>query len=171
MEGGVDKPRAGATLLAAMVVAASLAACGGALPVAPVASTSTTTGAGPTLRLEPSPDGPILADSAGYTLYDFVPDTPTRSACVSVECVALWPPLIVTSAPTVGAGLQQSLVGTIVRPGGARQVKYGGHPLYRWYNDTRPGMVTGQALLNKGGYWYVITATGKQVTTPFSVPG
>lgn len=161
-------------LTAVAVVAGSLllAACDNAPPVTTINATPTTT-SGVTISTESSPVGPILATSTGYTLYDFAPDTPTSSTCVSTICVQLWPPLVVPSdeAPTVAKGLKQSLVGEIKRPDGATQVTYGGHPLYTWNGDAKPGMITGQALLNVGGYWYVIAPSGKQITTPFTVKG
>ncbi|MGH9083402.1 MAG: hypothetical protein ACRDWN_08665 [Acidimicrobiales bacterium] len=49
------------------------------------------------------------------------------------------------------------------------QASYGGHPLYTWKGDGKPGMITGQALLNAGGYWYVIAPSGQQITTQFTV--
>ena len=157
--------------LAAAALAALLAGCSGAMPVAQTKSPPTTAITGTTLVLEDSPHGPILADGHGDTLYDFTPDTPTMSACVTAACVYEWPPLIIDGRPTVGKGLKASLVTTFVRTDGRTQVAYGGHPLYLWYNDTKPGMVTGQDLYNQGGYWYVIDAAGRQITAPFSVPG
>jgi predicted lipoprotein with Yx(FWY)xxD motif len=163
-------PRRARRLAAALVTGAlplGLAACGGGSGVTVFNETPTTT-RGVTVAEEPSPVGPILATGSGYTLYEFVPDTPTKSACVSSSCVFLWPPLVVNGPPTLGAGLRRSLVGTLHRPDGATQVSYGGHPLYRWNSDTKPGMTTGQALLNEGGYWYVVSPAGKVITTPFS---
>jgi predicted lipoprotein with Yx(FWY)xxD motif len=158
--------------LAALAGAVVLAACGGGPPVTTIEATPTTA-AGLTLSTEPSPVGRILTTGAGATLYDFAPDTPTSSACNSASCVLVWPPLTVPAdqAPTVGHGLRQSLVGEIRRSDGSTQVTYGGHPLYTWNGDTKPGMVTGQALLNEGGYWYVVAPSGKQITTPFTVDG
>jgi len=162
-----------AVAVAALAGGGVLAACDGT-PVTTIDVTPTTT-PGVTLSTEPSPVGPILATGDGYTLYDFVPDTPTSSACVSSSCVFLWPPLVLPSdqPPTVahGKGLKQSLVNEIKRPSGAVQVTYGDHPLYTWNGDTKPGMVTGQAIDNEGGYWYVIAPDGKEITSPFVVAG
>jgi predicted lipoprotein with Yx(FWY)xxD motif len=144
-------------------------ACGGTGATSEAFSTTPTTATGVTLSTELSPVGRILATPSGYTLYDFTPDTSTSSACTSGICVRLWPPLIATGAPNVGRGLDKSLVGTVRRPNGQLQVTYGGHPLYTWIGDGHPGMVTGQALLNVGGYWYVVAPDGEQVTKPFAV--
>jgi len=150
----------------------TLSACGNGNPVTTINVTPTTT-KGVTLSTEQSPVGPILTTGTGNTLYDFAPDTPTSSDCVSSACVLLWPPLVLPGdePPTVAKGLKQSLVNEIKRPDGAVQVTYGGHPLYTWNGDTKPGMITGQALDNEGGYWYVVAPTGKQITTPFTVNG
>jgi predicted lipoprotein with Yx(FWY)xxD motif len=156
--------------LGAMVaLGAGLSACGNNNGGVTVFNETPTTTVPFTLSLEPSPVGPILTTGSGHTLYDFAPDTPTKSACLSSICVFLWPPLVVTGKPTVAPGLQAGLLGTLVRPDGATQVTYGGHPLYTWNSDAKAGMITGQAIDNEGGYWYVVGPNGHQITTPFSV--
>ncbi len=156
------------TALGLALSALALSACSSGITTASY-SVTPTTASGVTLSSEPSPVGRILATPGGRTLYDFTPDTPTSSACVTGLCVRLWPPLLTTGAPTVGQGLKSSLVGTVRRPDGTLQVTYAGHPLYAWIGDSKPGMITGQALLNVGGYWYVIQADGRQVKTAFTV--
>jgi predicted lipoprotein with Yx(FWY)xxD motif len=124
-----------------------------------------------TLTVETSKVGPILATAGGRTLYAFAPDSRTTSRCVTSACVFLWPPLVAHGPPLVDAALEQSLVGTIARPDGATQVTYGGHPLYTWNGDTRPGEVSGQAIDNEGGDWYVVAPDGHAITTPFTQLG
>ena len=68
-----------------------------------------------TLTLQHSPVGPILATGGGNTLYDFVPDTPTHSACVNDGCVLQWPPLFKSGPVRVGKGVDPSLVGDAAR--------------------------------------------------------
>lgn len=150
-----------------------LAACGGGGGGGAVSTLSSppTTDPSVTIGTISSPAGPVLATGSGHTLYDFAPDTPTRSACITSICVEVWPPLIVHGQPTIGKSLQQSLVGTIRRSDGELQATYGGHPLYTWKGDSKPGMITGQALLNAGGYWYVINPSGQQITEQFTVLG
>jgi predicted lipoprotein with Yx(FWY)xxD motif len=161
----------------ALVVPAALAgltllltACGGG------AGSGVTTLSGPpttdsslTLTLMHSPVGPILATGGGATLYDFVPDTPSHSACVSNVCIFQWPPLVTSGSVRVGKGVDRSLVGTLRRPDGSTQLSYGGHPLYTYNGDVSPGVVMGQAIDQDGGLWYVLNAEGKQITTSFSV--
>jgi predicted lipoprotein with Yx(FWY)xxD motif len=122
-----------------------------------------------TLTLQKSPAGPILATGNGDTLYDFVPDTPTHSACIDDGCVFQWPPLVVHGPVRIEKGLVPSLVGTLKRPDGSTQLSYGGHPLYTYNLDVTPGIVTGQAIDQNGGLWYVIGRRGNQITTSFSV--
>ena len=122
-----------------------------------------------TLTLQKSPAGPILATGNGDTLYDFVPDTPTHSACIDDGCVFQWPPLVVNGPVHVQKGIDPALVGTLKRPDGSRQLSYGGHPLYTYNLDVTPGMVTGQAIDQNGGLWYVLGRRGNQITTSFSV--
>jgi predicted lipoprotein with Yx(FWY)xxD motif len=122
-----------------------------------------------TLTLQHSPVGPILATGGGDTLYDFVPDTPTHSACLNDGCVFQWPPLIASGLVRVGPGVDASLVGKLTRPDGSSQLSYGGHPLYTYNLDVSPGIVMGQAIDQDGGLWYVLNAQGRQITTAFSV--
>ena len=77
----------------------------------------------------------------------------------------------VVVAVRIGRGVKGSLVGRVTRPDGSTQLTYGGHPLYTYVRDVRPGMVTGQAIDQDGGLWYVLNAKGQQITTAFSVMG
>lgn len=116
------------------------------------------------LTSERSAYGTILATGSGHTLYDFAIDTPTKSRCPNGACTIQWPPLLVRGRVVTEGGVKASLVGHITRPGGAHQVTYAGHPLYTYLEDTEPHQTTGQALLQYGASWYVITVSGQQVT-------
>ena len=59
-----------------------------------------------------------------------------------------------------------SLVGRLTRPDGSTQLSYGGHPLYTYIRDVKPGMVTGQAIDQDGGPWYVLGPAGNEIHTP-----
>jgi predicted lipoprotein with Yx(FWY)xxD motif len=148
-------------------VALLLSGCGGAGVTS--LSSPPTTDSSLTLTLQHSPVGPILATGGGDTLYDFVPDTSTHSACLNDGCVFQWPPLIKNGAVRVGKGVDPNLVGTLRRPDGSTQLSYGGHPLYLYNGDVSPGVVMGQAIDQDGGPWYVLDARGNQITTTFSV--
>ena len=168
---GVLRPSAGVVPAALALLALSVAACSGGGDVTTL-SAPPTTDPSLTLTVQHSPVGPILATGGGNTLYDFVPDTATHSACLNDGCVFQWPPLT-RSGPLrslrVGRGVDPALVGTLRRPDGSTQLSYGGHPLYTYNLDVTPGMVTGQGIDQDGGLWYVLNAKGKQVTAAFSV--
>jgi predicted lipoprotein with Yx(FWY)xxD motif len=120
---------------------------------------------GPLLELRRTSLGVILTDGQGFTLYAFEADRDTTSLCTGA-CAAAWPPVII-SAPgvTVAGGAERSLVGAITRAGGARQVTYAGHPLYRYAGDIIPGSITGQGSDAFGARWDVLTPAGTEVTS------
>jgi predicted lipoprotein with Yx(FWY)xxD motif len=106
--------------------------------------------------------GRILVDSRGITLYDFPPDKGTTSVCYGA-CAALWPPLISHGKPLPGRSVRASLLGTTKRKDGKLQVTYGGHPLYYFVTDRKPGQTTGQGINQFGGPWWVISPAGKEI--------
>ena len=138
----------GATALVA-AVAASLALAGSA-------------GGAAQVKLAKTRLGPILVDSKGITLYDFVKDKGTTSVCYGA-CAALWPPLLTTGKPVAGPGVHASLLGTTKRKDGKLEVTYGGHPLYYFVTDRKPGQTTGQGVNQFGGPWWVLTSAGKEI--------
>ena len=161
-------------LLALLAAAAAvLAACGspGGSPAGGGPGPSGSAGSSPAAH-SPAADGPvleprrtalgvILTDGQGFTLYAFGADRGTKS-----PCAAAWPPVIIPAAGvTVAGGAEQSLAGTITRAGGARQVTYAGHPLYRYAGDVIPGAVTGQGSDALRARWDVLTPAGTEVTS------
>lgn len=106
--------------------------------------------------------GGILVDSHGLTLYDFQNDKGSKSACYG-SCAKIWPPLTTSTTPQAAGGAQQSLLGTAPRSDGTTQVTYGGHPLYTYVGDTKPGEVTGNDLTEFGGSWHALRPDGKAV--------
>ncbi len=84
----------------------------------------------------------VLTDSSGLTLYFFDNDAtvPGKSACTGV-CLNMWTPLL--AEPGAKAAGEYSL---ITRDDGKRQWAYKGKPLYRWYNDKKPGDQDGDGL-------------------------
>ena len=106
--------------------------------------------------------GRILVDSKGITLYDFPPDKGTTSVCYGA-CAALWPPLLTHGKPVAGPGVRASLLGTTRRKDGKLEVTYGGHPLYYFVTDRKPGQTTGQGINQFGGPWWVISPAGKEI--------
>ena len=107
--------------------------------------------------------GDILVDDKGMSLYMFTKDTAGdgKSACYD-ECAVAWPPLLTADAPSAGEGADASLLGTITRTDGTKQVTYKGLPLYYWFRDMAVGDVFGQDV---GTVWYVMAANGDVVKT------
>jgi predicted lipoprotein with Yx(FWY)xxD motif len=108
--------------------------------------------------------GRILVDSHGRTLYLFARDKRGRSAC-SGACAAYWPPLIAAGKPHAVHGAKASLLGTIRRADGRRQVTYRHHPLYRYAGDGGRGQTSGQGLDDFGGEWWVLSPAGNKITS------
>jgi predicted lipoprotein with Yx(FWY)xxD motif len=117
---------------------------------------------GTVVKVANSPLGRILVDSKGITLYDFPPDKGTTSVCYGA-CAALWPPLTTDAKPIAGPGIRASLLGTTKRSDGKLEVTYGGHPLYYFVSDRKPGQTTGQGVNQFGGPWWVLSAAGKEI--------
>ena len=109
-----------------------------------------------------SPLGRIVVDGKGRTLYLFEKDKNGHSAC-SGECATFWPPLITHGKPVARPGAKRSLLGTTRRANGSEQVTYGGHPLYRFSLDTKPGQTKGEGLQDFGGGWDVVSPAGKKI--------
>jgi len=55
-------------------------------------------------------------------------------------------------------------LGTTARRDGTTEVTYGGHPLYDYAGDIKPGDTTGQNLNQFGAKWYVVAPVGTSVT-------
>ena len=107
--------------------------------------------------------GKVLVAANGRTLYLFTADKGTTSACYG-KCAAVWPPLI-ADKPSVGPGLNASMIGTTKRKDGALQVTYGGHPLYFFAKDKKAGDVKGQGIVHFGGAWYAVSAAGRKLAS------
>src|SRR5204863_5959831 len=95
--------------------------------------------AGSTLTAKSSRFGTVLFDSRGFVLYAFTKDQ-RRSAC-SGACAQKWPPYVVRRSIRAGTGVKASLIATVGRPGGSRQVTYAGRPLYFYVGDRQPGQI------------------------------
>jgi predicted lipoprotein with Yx(FWY)xxD motif len=103
--------------------------------------------------------GKFLADADGRSLYIFTKDTKDTSNCYG-KCETAWPPLLQSGKPTVGDGVDATLLGTTQRKDGSMQVTFAGMPLYYYAADQKAGDVTGQGV---GTVWYVIGGDGKVI--------
>lgn len=154
-----------------IVFALAVTACsgeGGANASSTTAATSS--GSLPTVRVEDSGLGAILVDSQGHTLYLFKADSGRVSACDGA-CATAWPPLLAHGTPRVAGGADISLLSTITRQGGARQLAYNDHPLYLYAGDQKPGEVNGQGVTAFGAPWYALSPAGNQISTSPSGSG
>ena len=115
-----------------------------------------------TLTVRASDYGQILFDGRGRALYAFTRDPRGRSVCVDA-CAEAWPPYLLRGSLRAGAGAEASLLETMRRPNGARQVTYAGRPLYYWVGDREPGQVGCQNVFEFGGLWLVLRANGRLV--------
>lgn len=106
--------------------------------------------------------GRILVDPRGRTLYLFEKDTMGASACVG-RCATYWPPLLTRGRPLATAGVKTKLLGTTKRSDGTLQVTYGGHPLYTFKLDAKPGQAKGEGTDAFGAEWYVLATSGAKV--------
>ena len=116
----------------------------------------------PTLIVRSSRYGRILFDGRGRALYAFTRDPRGRTTCFNA-CLVAWPAYVVTGSLRAGAGVERARLGTIRRPDGKRQVKYGGRPLYYYVGDRSAGQVSCQNVREFGGLWLVVRSNGTLV--------
>ena len=110
---------------------------------------------------KPSAYGTVLYDGRGYALYLFTRDGKRRSRC-SGACARAWPPYIAEGRPRAGAGAKRSLVGSVRRRDGRRQVTYAGQPLYYYVGDGL-NQIRCQNVVEYGGTWLVVAPSGLAV--------
>ena len=152
MTASVRVRRISTGLLAALIVACTVAAAAGARSAAPA------------LQLRSTKLGKILVNSRGFTVYAFTLDRRNVDNCVRQKnCLAVWPAVTPGSGPLAGPGVKASLIGTIRLKGGVRQLTYAGHPLYTYVADTHPAQTTYVNIFQFKGYWPAMNAAGREV--------
>lgn len=115
-----------------------------------------------TLTVHSSRLGKVLFDGRGFVLYAFTRDH-RRSACYGA-CAKAWPPYFAPRGMLgAGPGVKRSLLSTIKRKNGRRQVTYAGRPLYYYVGDTRAGQILCQNVVEYGGTWLILRPSGKLV--------
>jgi predicted lipoprotein with Yx(FWY)xxD motif len=146
------------------VLATVAAGCGGgSATAASSAPPKTASGQAATVGISNTGIGQILVNSQGRTLYLFKADQGKNSACTGA-CAGAWPPVLVKGKPTLGKGINASLVSTTERPEGTTQLTYNGHPLYLFAQDQKAGETKGQGVSAFGAAWFALNSAGNQVS-------
>jgi predicted lipoprotein with Yx(FWY)xxD motif len=107
--------------------------------------------------------GTVLVGPNKHTVYMFLKDKGTKSKCYG-KCAVAWAPLTTSGQPQAGSGLKASMLGTSKRNDGTMQVTYGGHPVYYYDDDKKPGTTEGEGKKEFGAEWYAVGSDGKKVT-------
>jgi predicted lipoprotein with Yx(FWY)xxD motif len=115
---------------------------------------------GTRIALRASRFGPMLWGPKQQAIYIFERDGRNRTRCYG-ECAKAWPPVYTKGTPVAGRGVRSSLLGSIRRRDGRRQVTYAGKPLY-YYAHEGPGEVLCHNVDLNGGLWWVVGANGKR---------
>ena len=116
-----------------------------------------------TLTVRSSPFGSILFDGRGRALYAFTRDRRGGGSRCYGACAQKWPVYFAGGRLVAGKGVKRSLLGTIRRRDGRRQITYNGRPLYHYVGDKSPGQVLCQNVDEFGGTWLVVRPSGALV--------
>lgn len=115
--------------------------------------------------------GDILTDGGGKSLYIFLNDKVNGQETANPTCVDTcaqnWPPFLATGQPVAANGAAPSLVGTVDRLDGTKQVTYYGYPLYYYAKDQASGDTTGEGLNDS---WYLVSVYGTAVKPAPAAP-
>ncbi len=107
--------------------------------------------------------GKMLFAKNDQAIYIFEKEKSKKSECYG-GCAEGWPPVLTKGKkqgkPKAIGGVEQKLLGTTKRRGGARQVTYNGKPLYYYY-DELPGQVFCHNVIQYGANWAVIQPDGQ----------
>src|SRR4051812_33577505 len=144
-----------------VALALALAACGSS-DKKTTSSAASVPATGVQVSLRKVSFGKVLVGPNSHTVYLFLKDTGTTSTCTG-KCAVAWMPLTSSGQAQAGSGLNQSLFGSTKRTDGTMQVTYGGHPLYYYDDDKKPGMTEGEGKKEFGAEWYAVGADGKKV--------
>ena len=158
--------------LPALVVGGALllAACGGSSSSSSTTAASSPAPAKSASSPRPAPVvgtstgslGTFLVDAKGRALYLWDADHGAMSAC-SADCAQDWPPLTTAGMPKASGAAKASLLGTIKRADGTREVTYAGHPLYYFAGDSAPKQTNGQGSDSFGSPWWVVSPAGQAI--------
>ena len=102
--------------------------------------------------------GEVVENEDGFVLYRFDGDSnnPAKSNC-NGDCAKVWEPALTNDGKPTLKGVASSVVGTVTRADGTKQLTIKGWPLYRYAKDTAPGEACGQGV---GRTWFAATPDG-----------
>jgi predicted lipoprotein with Yx(FWY)xxD motif len=163
--------RLGASLAVALLAAAACASSSSTTSTSPGAGASATpTSASPTasptatvttvIKDRTGHDGTFLTTASGRAVYLFTKDSMNKSNC-SGACLQAWPAVTDMGKLVASGGVKASLLGTITRSDGTKQVTYDGHPLYLFAGDKAAGQTNGQGV---SGVWWLVALSGAKIT-------
>ena len=121
---------------------------------------------GALVKLRKTSYGKVLVGPNGKSLYILTADGKNVSHCNTL-CRYGWPPLMTSGKPRAGSGVNAAKLGQTAK----HQVTYYGKPLYYYSMDSAAGQTQGEGVHSFGGYWYLVKASGKNVTTTSSGSG
>jgi len=105
--------------------------------------------------------GQAVGSIAGDVVYTDTAEHGTHFVCTSSSCTATWHPWLTYGVKVhAGAGVQQSLIGSVKRPDGSEQMTYGGHALYLYAHVKQAVQANAQGA---GGVWYVVGTDGNVI--------
>ena len=133
-----------------------------ALALLSFASAATSTAAaaeGTKIRVRGSDYGSMIWAPGRQAVYMFENDERKKSHCYG-RCAKAWPPVLTRGRPRAGAVSTPTLLASIRRRNGDRQVTYAGRPLYTYAHEG-PGDVFCHDVNLNGGYWWVLGSDGE----------
>ena len=140
-----------------------LAACGGGSTYSSSSGSGSTSGSGAAqVATHGSGASGYLTDGSGRSVYLFASDHGGMSTC-NGACVSAWPPLTTKGAPMASSSAKASMIGTISRSDGSKQVTYAGHPLYYYAGDSTSGQTNGEGIDGFGAKWWLVSPTGSAI--------
>jgi len=107
--------------------------------------------------------GEVVENEDGFVLYRFDGDSnnPAKSNC-NGDCAKVWEPALTNDGKPTLKGVSASVVGTITRADGTKQLTIKGWPVYGYIGDKKAGEWKGQ---NVSGKWFVIKPDGAKNLT------
>jgi predicted lipoprotein with Yx(FWY)xxD motif len=115
---------------------------------------------GTRIQVGDSEFGTMLFGPGDQAIYAFERDRKGKTVCYG-ECARAWPPVFANGRPRAAKGVRKSLLGTVRRRNGRRQVTYAGRPLY-YYAHEGPGEVRCHNVNLNGGFWWVLAPDGRR---------